>query len=166
MMGSHGLMSKNVPYEEATAIPFIIRYPGVLAHKVTPLFLDGADIMPTLLSLCNVGIPDCVEGIDRSAVLKGEETELPPSALFTQPERKGVRTKDYLMVISSGDEGYTDPVLYDLKADPYQKNNLSFDSIPEGELRFLRSELGRHLMRSNDPWYQKRLYGDFIIYPQ
>jgi len=64
MLGSHGLMAKNVPYEEATAIPFLIRYPGKLAHRCEPLFLSGADILPTVLSLAEIEIPDEIEGKD------------------------------------------------------------------------------------------------------
>ncbi len=167
MMGSHGLMSKNVPYEEATAIPFIIRYPKVLEHRTDDLFMTGADIMPTLLGLAKLEIPRGVEGSDYSELLKSNEGERPKSALFTQPARKGVRTHKYMFAISYGDkENYSDPVLYDIEKDPYQVNNLSFDSIPSEDLNELRSELGLRLTISKDPWYKMKLYSDFIIYPE
>ncbi|MBQ9116561.1 MAG: sulfatase [Clostridia bacterium] len=166
MLGSHGLMSKNVPYEEATAIPFIIRYPDKLKHRTDDLLLTGADIMPTLLGLVGITAPNGLDGKDYSNILSEEIGDRPVSALFTQPKRKGVRTHKYLLTLSYGNETeYASPTLFDIDADPFQMNNLPFDSIPESELLRLRRELGYWLAQSNDPWYKKRLYPDFIIYP-
>lgn len=165
MLGSHGLMSKNVPYEEATAIPFVIRYPKVLEHRCDSLLLGGADIMPTLLGLIDTEIPQAVEGSDYSQVLRTGEGDRPRSVLFTQPKRKGIRTDKYLMTISYKDErSFGAPELYDLEKDPYQQNILDFSEISEDQLLFLRKELGCKLRLSNDPWYKNKLYSDFIIY--
>ncbi len=166
MLGSHGLMSKNVPYEEATAIPFIIRYPGILEHRCEPLFLTGTDIMPTVLSLMNIQSPDGVEGTDYSTLLKTGEGERPQTALFTQIKRKGVRSEKYLLTLTFGTpENYTDAEVFDLVNDPYQLHPMAPDQIPAEDLEFLRRELGRHLKLSDDPWYKKHLYSDFILYP-
>ncbi len=166
MLGSHGLMSKNVPYEEATAIPFILSYPEKIKKKHDPLLIMGTDIMPTLLGLMGINAPSGVSGNDYSPILLGSSEERPVSAFFVQPSRKGVRTNRYLMTISKGDDSqYSSPSLFDLECDPYQMHKLEFDSIPKDELMLLRTELGRHLALSNDPWYKKRLYSDFIIYP-
>ena len=166
MLGSHGLMSKNVPYEEATAIPFIVSCPERIKKRHDPIFLMGTDIMPTLLGLMGLPIPQGISGNDYSAVLLGKSEERPASALFTQPSRKGVRTERYLMTLSYKDEeGYKDLSVFDLAADPYQKAPLSPNAIPDEDMLTLRRELGKHLMLSHDPWYKKRLYSDFIIYP-
>ena len=129
--------------------------------------MTGADIMPTILGLIGTDIPDGVEGSDYSELLKGNDGDRPKSALFTQPKRKGVRTNKYLLTISYGDkDNYSAPTLYDLENDPYQMNNISFDSISEAELLLLRQELGLRLKISGDPWYKMRLYDSFIIYPE
>ena len=167
MLGSHGLMAKNVPYEEATGIPFIIRYPKKLNHRVDNLYLTGVDIMPTLLGFADIEKPDGMEGNDYSSLLETGEGNRPKSAFFVQVKKKGVRTDKYLLTISYGDEKiYKEPTLFDLKKDPYQMLNLPFGSINEEDLLFLRKELGRYLYISSDPWYKKRLYSDFIIYPE
>ena len=166
MLGSHGLMSKNVPYEEATAIPFIASYPEKIKKKHDPIFIMGTDIMPTLLGLMEIDSPEGIAGNDYSSVLLGNCDDRPASAFFVQPSRKGVRTERYLMTISKGEEGqYSNPTLFDLDSDPYQMKNLEFDSIPSEDLLHLRKELGRHLAISRDPWYKEKLYSDFIIYP-
>ena len=166
MLGSHGLMSKNVPYEEATAIPFVLRYPEKIEHRIEPLFLGAVDMMPTILGLANVDIPKDLVGKDYSQVLVTSEGERPSSILFTQPKRKGVRTSKYLFTVSyKTDTEYGETMLFDIENDPYQMNNLSLDKIPDAELNALRADLGSRLKESNDPWYKKRLYSDFIIYP-
>ena len=166
MLGSHGLMSKNNPYEESTAIPFIIRYPKELNHRCEPLMLTGVDIMPTLLSLMHVPCPQWAEGTDYASLLKTGVGERPATALFTQMKRKGVRSERYLFTLTyASPEAYTDAEVYDLEKDPYQLCPLAPDQIPAEDLAMLRRELGRQLMVSDDPWYKKRLYSDFILYP-
>ena len=166
MLGSHGLMSKNVPYEEATAIPFIIRYPECLSHRVEPLFLSAVDMMPTILGLSDIPAPDGAAGEDYSALLKSGDTDRPESVPFIQMKRKGVRTKKYLLTVSYKSESeYGETMLFDMEADPYQMHNLPLDEIAPADLTVLCRLLGHWLKKSNDPWYKKRLYSDLIIYP-
>ncbi len=166
MLGSHGLMSKNIPYEEATAIPFIIRYPDALQHRMEPLLLTGVDIMPTVLSLMHIPCPEWAEGTDYASLLKTGAGERPETALFTQIKRKGVRSEKYLLTLTfDTPDTYKDAEVFDLVNDPYQLHPLTPDCIPAEELDLLRRELGRQLMISDDPWYKKRLYSDFILYP-
>ncbi len=61
MLGAHGLMGKNVWYEESIGIPFIIRGPSIIPGDSDLLF-SSIDHMPTLLDLLDVDIPDSVEG--------------------------------------------------------------------------------------------------------
>lgn len=167
MMGSHGLMSKNVLYEEAMAIPFLIRCPG-MAPKVDDLLLSGVDIMPTILSLMGLTthIPAQLQGTDYADALRQGGGARPQSAPFMQIHTKGLQTEHYTFSISDGGTQYTKPTLYDNLADPYQKNNIPFDEIPPEDLLFLRRQLGFWLKRSNDPWWQERRYADFICYPE
>ena len=167
MMGSHGLMSKNVPYEEATAIPFILRYPEKISHRVEPLFLNPVDIMPTLLGLSGIDIDESFSGENYSDLLISGNGTRPISAPFIQMKRKGVRTERYLFTVSyKSDAEYGETMLFDIKSDPYQMHNIMLTAIPEEDLSVLCRELGTWLKRSNDPWYKKKLYGDLIIYPE
>ena len=167
MLGSHGLMSKNVPYEEATAIPFVMRYPQKISHRIEPLFLSAVDIMPTILDLSEISIPNGVAGKSYAELLVSGEGESPMTALFTQMKRKGVRTRKYLFSVSyKNEEEYGETMLFDIEKDPYQMKNLNLTNIPKNELVYLLTELGKWLKKSNDPWYKRRLYKDFIIYPE
>src|SRR5690606_6676716 len=67
MFGAQGRRAKNIFYEEAVRVPFLLRYPG--RHEpgqVTDVCLNTPDIMPTLLGLMGLDIPDTVEGMDLS----------------------------------------------------------------------------------------------------
>lgn len=55
---------KNSIWRESLNIPFLVRYPGRVPHRVDDLLLSTPDIMPTLLGLAGLGerIPASVEG--------------------------------------------------------------------------------------------------------
>jgi arylsulfatase A-like enzyme len=68
MFGAHGRVQKNIFWEEALRVPFLIRWPGrVPAGQASDVCLNTPDIMPTLLSLVGAEIPSSVEGSDLSA---------------------------------------------------------------------------------------------------
>ncbi len=71
--GAHGRRAKNIFYDEAARVPFLIRWPGhVPAGAVSDACLNTPDVMPTLLSLLDLPVPGEVEGADLSAFALGE----------------------------------------------------------------------------------------------
>lgn len=140
MMGSHGRMYKDIWYDEAFLVPFIVRWPGHLRPRTDDLLLSAPDVMPTLLGLAGLGrnIPAGVEGVDYSDLLLGKETiARPDSALYYQEDKRGVRTHRYTfameteckkksgqIVINDGRFGREVLHLYDNQNDPYQLNNI------------------------------------------
>lgn len=148
MMGSHDEGAKNIPQEESYLIPYVIRYPEVLEHRIEDLMFGGPDVMPTLLALSGLSenIPEDLDGTDY--------------------QRKGVRTERYTFVIEKDTEGqFNKYAIYDNEKDPYQMINLEFDDLDKDTLEFLKTELGYWLKKSNDLWYQERVFESFIIYP-
>lgn len=159
MMGSHGLMGKEVWYDESLLVPFVIRWPGRIAPGHDDLLLSVPDIMPTLLGLAGHGshVPPAVEGADYSEVFLGGAYERPTSAFYfhsapqfpDQPERRGVRTHRYTFVVIRNAEK-DELLLHDNIADPYQLEN-----VAEGEpavVKALTEELNRWLEKTGDPW--------------
>ncbi|MFC1791806.1 sulfatase, partial [Gemmatimonadota bacterium] len=63
-LGCHDEVTKNVHYEEAMRVPFIIRWTGTIPPRMDDLLLSTADIAPTLLELMGMGerIPPGVQG--------------------------------------------------------------------------------------------------------
>ena len=135
MLYSHGGQKKQQPWDESIRVPFLLRYPAVFGAegRVIDTPINTPDIMPTLLALCGVEIPDTVEGTDFSEVLRGK-TEAPDNAaLINCPspfgqwtrrrggrEYRGVRTARYTYVRALNGPW----LLYDNLKDPYQLRNL------------------------------------------
>jgi arylsulfatase A-like enzyme len=136
MLHSRGAMKKQQPWDESLRVPFLLRWPKMLGNKNRDIAmpLDTPDIMPTLLGLAGVSIPDEVEGINRARVVLGtEEPDLDHAALIQCPapfgqwsraqggrEYRGVRTVRYTYC-----RDLKGPwLLYDNDADPFQMQNL------------------------------------------
>ena len=150
LLRSHGEVKKQQPYDESIRVPFLLRYPRKLAGREVDTLLNTPDILPTLLGLAAVDIPDCVEGRDFSgALLAGETPEADPALLMcVQPfgqwsrarggrEYRGLRTQRYTYA-----RGLDGPwLLFDNKTDPYQMNNL----VDEPDHRALQQRLDKKL---------------------
>jgi arylsulfatase A-like enzyme len=135
MLYSHGQQKKQQPWEESIRVPFLLRYPAALsgAGRAIDMPINTPDIMPTLLGLCGIDIPETVEGTDFSDVVRGERSAPENVALISCPspfgqwarriggrEYRGVRTERYTYV-----RDLKGPwLLYDNIADPYQLTNL------------------------------------------
>lgn len=161
MLNSHGLFDKQKPYEESVNVPFLIKYPKVfeIEGKTLDLMLDTPDIMPTLLSLCNITIPESVEGDDLSEILQGNRQDDTEAVLISCPhpfgqwsrikggkEYRGVRTKRYTYVCDL--EGPW--ILYDNENDPYQLSNLIYNGQYLELRKELHNKMQKLLERTND----------------
>ncbi|ALJ04466.1 hypothetical protein APS56_04625 [Pseudalgibacter alginicilyticus] len=163
MMGSHGLMSKNIWYEEAINIPFIIRWPEkIKAGQKDNLLISPIDVMPTLLNMLGTtdGIPENLDGQDLSSIILKNRGKRPTSVMYYYIEEgqpasghRGLRTQRHTYVIAIDKAGVEHKMLYDNMADPYQKNNLiGVDSTLE---KTLKAELILQLEMKKDPWLQR-----------
>lgn len=155
LLCAHRLWSKHVWYEESVAVPFIIKYGDRYIKGRTESVLNGVDIMPTILSLMGLPIPNTVEGVDlKEVILTGDKKEnyailsaYPGQARavkgFEEVGEKNidygwraVRSERYTYVINRGyrlDYG-VERLLYDNIADPYQLNPIKIDKIEENPL--------------------------------
>ena len=137
MLGSQGEHRKQRPWDESILSPFLLRWPGRFGKegRVIDMPFNSPDIMPTLLSLCGIPVPDSVEGRSYAGYLRGDEDIDVEAALiecvhcfgeWTNPpwllarEYRGLRTRRYTYV-----RDLKGPwLLYDNLADPYQMVNL------------------------------------------
>ncbi len=76
MMGSQGLMGKNIWYEESIRIPFIVKGKGIRQGR-TDALLSSMDHMPTLLDLAGLPIPDTVQGKSFYSLIAEEAAAVP-----------------------------------------------------------------------------------------
>jgi arylsulfatase A-like enzyme len=135
MFGAQGRRAKNIFYEEAVRVPFLIRWPGCIpAGRTVDACLNTPDVMPTLLSLMGLPVPDEVEGTDLSHCALGRPGP-EPEAAFMQGmgataiwedghEWRALRDKRHTYAVYRADGR---ELLFDNQADPYQTQDLAAD---------------------------------------
>ncbi|MCQ8783578.1 sulfatase family protein [Mangrovibrevibacter kandeliae] len=83
MLGSHGRMAKQVPFEESCRVPFFVRWPGrTVAGGAPQQLFATVDIYPTLCGLAGVPVPEHCVGRDHSAVMRGDSVAPSPHAFL------------------------------------------------------------------------------------
>jgi arylsulfatase A-like enzyme len=134
MLGSQGHppQQKQRPWDESIRVPFLLRYPAISGHKgwTVKVPINTPDILPTLLSLAGIKVPDSVEGEDLSRLVLNKKTDEDRAALvmtvypfagYHKGEAfRGIRTSRYTYVRNSDGPW----LLYDNQVDPYQMKNL------------------------------------------
>lgn len=61
--GEHGLFHKNLGiYDSIQRIPFLLKWPGGPQGIKCSSFVESVDLYPTLCQLCDIPVPECVEG--------------------------------------------------------------------------------------------------------
>ena len=160
-----GLRStKGDVYEGGIRVPYFMRWPkGMPAGFKTDKIASHIDVLPTLLSLCNVDSPSDLrmDGVDLTPLIRGQKVEWPDRTLFIQTHR-GSRPRQYhnctaitqrykwLGYPSSGGQwdfetSSTDPVmaLYDLEDDPGEEKEIG------GQM----PDLVAQMKRDYDAWF-------------
>ncbi|MGQ9732004.1 MAG: sulfatase family protein [Candidatus Zipacnadales bacterium] len=162
MLGSQGLQRKQKPWDESIMVPFVLRYPRVVAgDQRSDVLINAPDIMPTLLSLAGLPIPTSVEGKDLSAAALGQNLDAPSSAFIANPcpfiepipEWRGLRTTRYTYVRTRQGPW----LLYDNTEDPYQLTNLVTDSARKAVRQELDEELEDWLERLDDDFQPREV---------
>ena len=160
---SHGYHRSELPYEESSRVPLVIRAPGKLPSGVTTKVLTGlVDLTPTLLDLLGHPVPPDMEG---ASVLPAvmERAEPPRSVLQSIPvpfdgveglnmSWRAIRTDRFTYARWENGSGW---LLYDNETDPYQLRNLIGDDSATRLSIELEDELKRQLERHGDeffPW--------------
>lgn len=141
MLGAQGKFRKQKPWDESIHVPFLLRYPSEFgrAARQYDAPIDAPDLMPTLLGLCGIGVPDTVEGSDFSAAIRageGDPDEAARIGLYAcfhewrlgrddAREWRGLRTARYTFIADANGPW----LLYDNQEDPCQLHNLV--DVPE-----------------------------------
>jgi arylsulfatase A-like enzyme len=161
MLGSQGVYEKQSPWDESIHVPFLMRYPFKYGDKGSYMHtpMGAADIMPTLLSLCDLPVPDTVDGTDYSSYLNNKSCVdkdillqcIQPNGTWNKNnggrEYRGIRSQRYTYV-----EDLHGPwLLYDNETDPMQMDNLlnqlSVSSKNQNEISQLKDQLHKRLYK-------------------
>ena len=171
MLYSHGQIKKQQPWEESVRVPFLLRVPALhdSQGKTLDVPLNTPDILPTLLSLAGIEIPDSIQGDDLSGHIKGTATEHTEFALLSCPvpfhqwnyhhggrEYRGLRNKSFTYIRDLNGPW----LLFDNQNDPYQLNNLVHNSHYSRLVEELDSKLADRLAAIGDEFLPGPVYMD------
>lgn len=154
--GEHGLsLERRLPYEESIRNPLLMRYPPLVKAGSRPAgFAMSVDVAPTVLELARVPISDQIQGRSLVPLLAGDSpsdwrtslmvefyTYENPMPWLLDMDYRMVRTDQYKYIHWTHHPDLDE--LYDMRADPYEMDNLM--DVPElAAVRAeLRAELGR-----------------------
>lgn len=168
MLGSHGLMTKGVCFEESIRVPLSIYVPGLSGSDEQRLF-NSPDVLPTLMGLTDV---ECrhtgLDGIDHSAYIRGNRMGKEPELAYIGfANFRGFRSKRFTYVHAlngphlGGREALyarntlnrqTDHLLFDLQNDPYQMNPIQRgdSSYTDGLITDFHAELRTQLAQRGE----------------
>ena len=155
----HGMMEKapGICSDAITRIPFIWRWPGRLeAGHMAPEIIETVDLVPTLCALTEVDPLQTADGKDISHLLRGEGGEVHRVGVTEFAWSKSVRRGQYRLVYyppemfaSDYPDGFGE--LYDLEADPWEMENLYFESDYQDVVHELERELIQWLITTTRP---------------
>ncbi|MCX6345103.1 MAG: sulfatase [Armatimonadetes bacterium] len=176
MFGSHGRRAKNIFYDEAARIPFLLRYPRKIKGAKSDACLNTVDIMPTLLGLCGLGvkIPKEVEGMDLSQIASGKKGAEPEAALLMNTgacaawedghEWRALRDKRFTYAVyRGGGKLPKKELLFDNTADPYQQKNLIDDPKQAKTAGRFRKMLSAQMAKLNDTFPASSYYREHWV---
>lgn len=163
MLGSHGLMTKGVCFEESIRVPLSIYVPGQPGGHKQRMF-NSPDLLPTLMGLTGVRCSHAgVDGHDHSGFMMGRaDAPEPELAYIGYTGFRGFRSRRYTYVTAladaklSGREAMyarnalnraTDHLLFDLQEDPLQLRPIQKGDARQTDrlIGDLHAELRAHL---------------------
>ncbi|VGO13533.1 Choline-sulfatase [Pontiella desulfatans] len=141
--GRHKLALKNTLYDEVVRVPLIFSGPGIKKDVFnTDCFASGVDLFPTVMDFAGLE-PSCrLSGSSLKKVLQGRPSERPEyAAAQVSVDGRMIRTKQYKYITYEGD-----PVemLFDMKSDPWETQNLASSAAHQEVLKAHRKLQQQH----------------------
>jgi arylsulfatase A-like enzyme len=166
-LGDHGLFDKRFMYEEALRMPFLIRWPGIIAagSKSDAIGLN-VDFAPTFLAAAGQPIPDSMQGRSLVPVLRGRTPSDWRTSMYYRyyhdpgdhntRAHYGVRTATHKLIHFWTKDQWE---LFDLVKDPLELNNLYGQPGQEQLTATLKAELARvkKAVRDDDQFAETQL---------
>jgi arylsulfatase A-like enzyme len=163
-LGDHYLTGKGHFYDAGIHVPLIVRDPSAAADATRGEsltgFVESVDITPTILDLMGVEIPDRIQGKSLVPRVRGQASGGKAEVHFEKDFRHVpgidpdlsllwmVRDDDYKYVQFA--EASIPPLLYDLRDDPCELNNLSGSSDHQSVMLDYAQKLLRWRMQNED----------------
>lgn len=162
MLGDHYFYRKSLGYEGSARVPFIVKLPGERTAGIVDEVVELRDIMPTILDIAGVEIPESVDGRSVLPLMRADTVDCATPRLDTtsRPEWRteihgehdfevfGYESmqwvtdghRKFIWWSGSGKEQF-----FDLDVDPQEKHNLIFDPKYHDQVQDWRRRLISYL---------------------
>ena len=163
-MGSHGLLGKQNVYEQSMRAPLILNGPGIPVAESSEAFTYVHDLYATICGLAQVEAPDGIDAQDLARIWRNETQALHPTCFLPfQDNQRSISDGRWKLHIYPK---INHQLLFDLKADPHETNNLVENPEHEkvasnmlAKMERYRSQLGDQTpLESTKPLPKKPVY--------
>jgi choline-sulfatase len=145
-LGARGLWGKSTMYEESAGIPMILSGPGIPRGSATDAPVSLVDVYPTLLQSVGLAARGSVPGHPGHSLIEIADGYVPDRTILSEYHAAGAATGAYM--IRHGRFKYVHyvgmrPMLFDLIADPGERNDLGADPAHAGTIAECEAALRR-----------------------
>ena len=150
-LGDHGMYDKRFMYEASLRMPFLVRWPGVIAPgSVQGAMAINPDFAPTFLDAADLPVPPDMQGRSLVPLFKGQTPDNWRTSMYYRyyhdpgdhntRAHLGVRTLTHKLIHFWKKDQWE---LYDLTADPNELKNIYNDAAQAETVTKLKTELAR-----------------------
>ena len=144
---------KRSPHRACTHIPFLVCGPGIPAGSRIEDVISLIDLPASIVAMAGLDIPESFQGHDFLPLIHGQDSDMPDEAFIEISESqvgRAIRTRDWCFAVHAPDKDawkdsrsdvYVDYCLYDLQADPHERNNL----VGQAAYQDIRDQLAARL---------------------
>jgi arylsulfatase A-like enzyme len=152
-LGQHAMYQKMEMYEPAVRVPLIVKGPDIKT-QIFEQVVSHLDVVPTLLVLFNLPVPENLDGLFLAESLKTGHAPPENRAVFSQYSgnptvgdiRRAVITQRYKAIFDPSGKAE----LYDLKTDPLEMCNLAGKNVYINKLEDMRKQCRNWAQEHND----------------
>lgn len=167
MMGSQGVTpkQKQVPWRESVNIPFLLQYPARFGKENIEIAapINVPDVLPTLLSLSGLEIPEHIDGESMAEVIANPDLKKNKAALVINVSPFARKNDDAYRGIYTDRYAYVKKLdgpwfLFDHQQDPLQMNNLINQVGYEDLQQQMEAKLQKELDKIGDEFRPREYY--------
>jgi arylsulfatase A-like enzyme len=151
MLGDHGQYAKALLYESSAKVPLIMMptadYEQLGHHQVDERLVELCDIMPTLLDMAGIPVPDSVDGM--SLLSENRREYLYAEHYENDHATRMVRDERFKLIYYLVGNHFQ---LFDLQNDPHELHNLADDPDFSKVLEALETKLITQLYGVDLTW--------------
>lgn len=167
-IGCHALFGKQNHYEHSVRIPLVFSGPGIPRNEIRKGYVYLLDIFPTLCDLMGYDIPESVEGKSFAKMFTEKDFITREDLFFAYNDLiRSVKNNQYKLIeyrpSKENNTTLTKTLLFDLKNDPYELNDLYGKEDYKVIVESLREVLQRYRVEWDDEThrYGKAFWGNY-----